>query len=70
MLLFVQVSDVNDRVTILNGTVNDVDSRLSELDAALTTLEETVSQIDGRLSQLEVSGKLVISENYSFENRI
>ena len=59
MQLFVQVSDVNNRVTILNGTVNDVDSRVSELDAALTALEETVRQIDGRVSQLEVSGKFV-----------
>ena len=54
--ILMELSNTKDRVTILNGSVNDVDSRVTELDATLTVLEETVSEIDGRVSQLELSG--------------
>ena len=55
--LRIELALAHNRVTEVNHTVLEVDSRVAELDATLTTLEDTVIQIDGRVSQMEVSGE-------------
>ena len=53
----IELALVNNRITDVNQTVLEVDSRVGELDVTLVALEDTVAQIDGRVSQLEVSGE-------------
>ena len=54
--MYLELGELNGRLTIMNSTINDVSTTVIELDTELTVLEDIVSQIDTRLSELEVSG--------------
>ena len=55
--LSLELSEVNNRVTNVNATVENLDSRVVELTAELTSLGDAVSEIDSRVAKLEVAGK-------------
>ena len=52
-----ELSEVNNRVTNVNATVENLDDRVVGLTADLTSLGDTVSEIDSRVAKLEVAGK-------------
>ena len=52
-----ELSEVNNRVTNVNATVENLDDRVVGLTANLTSLGDTVSEIDSRVAKLEVAGK-------------
>ena len=63
-----ELSEVNNRVTNVDTTVENLDDRVLELTAELTSLGDTFSEIDSRVAKMEVAGKTIQNKNQVWRN--
>ena len=50
------IVDVEDNIATVNNSLTIVDGRVEDQETRLTSLEETATVLDGRIGRLELSG--------------